>query len=616
MSLNASSLDDRDIARHAVRVEQRADGTILITNPRPLGEPLVRVTDRLDHWAAQTPNATWLAERDAAGGWRALTYAEGLARVRRIAAALGARTLGPERPVVILSGNGIDHALMAAAAMYAGIPYAPIAPAYATVSSDFAKLRGVLDLLRPGLIFASPPSPFARAIEALVPVGTDVVVSRGSLPGRTTLTLDDLEREVADIAAALAPRRAGRSLDDIAKFLFTSGSTGVPKAVINTHRMLSANVVQISDHFAYFRAEPPVVVDWAPWNHTAGGNHNFNLVLHNGGTLYIDDGKPTPGGIEATVRSLREVSPTWYFNVPKGYSALLPHLAADAALRETFFKRLKLMWYAGAGMARHVWDGLDDLAIRTTGKRVPILTGLGATETAPFALAADRTMVDTGLVGLPATGCTLKLVPSGGKLEARIKGPNVTPGYWRQPDQTAKAFDEDGFYKLGDALRFAVPGDASKGFYFDGRVSEDFKLATGTWVAVGVLRSAFIDHCAPYIQDVVLAGLDRDFVTALVFLDIETCKGLTRQENPTLETLTRDPNVRAMFADRLRRFAAAATGSSTRIERLILIDTLPSIDSAELTDKGSLNQRAVVENRAAAVAALYADPPPADVIVA
>ena len=595
-------------------METRDDGAMIVRNTRPLGACPACITDRLDHWAAVAPERTWLAERDAHGDWRRVTYSEGRDRVRCIAAALATRGLGAERPIAILSGNSIGHALLATAALTAGIPYAPIAPAYATVSTDFAKLRAVINLLTPGLVFVSDAGPFARAIGEVLAPDVELVVERGAVAGRTVRMLASLESDVSDSASVLTSARASITPDHIAKFLFTSGSTGVPKAVINTHGMLTANVSQLTDHFAFLRDEPPVIVDWAPWNHTAGGNHNFNLVLHNGGTLYIDEGKPTPSGIGATVRTLREVSPTWYFNVPKGYSALLPHFKSDATLRESFFRRLNMMWYAGAGMAQYVWDGLDEMSILASGERIVVLTGLGATETAPFALAADTTMAQAGLVGLPARGCDLKLVPSEGKLEARVRGPNITPGYWRQPEQTQQAFDEEGFYRLGDALRFAVPGDVSKGFYFDGRIAEDFKLATGTWVAVGPLKSAFVDHCAPYVQDIVIAGLDREFIAALVFLDIEHCRALAGKPSASLKDLAADSAVRAVFAERLATFAASSSGSSNRIARLVLVADAPSIDSAELTDKGSLNQRAVLRNRAALVEDVFAVEPPAAIV--
>jgi feruloyl-CoA synthase len=592
-------------------VEPLGSGELLVRNVQPLPPYPAHLTERLDAWARVTPDQVWLAARNTAGSWDKVTYDDGLARVRRIATALLKRNLSADRPIVILSGNGISHGLLATAALYAGIPYAPISTAYSLVSSDFAKLRYIFELLTPGLVFAADAA-YARAIEAVVPSGIEIVVERGSDGARAVTPFHVLERQ-SDTGEIDATHRAIQP-DTIAKFLFTSGSTGLPKAVINTQRMLCANAEQITQHFAYFLDQPPVTLDWAPWNHTAGGNHNFNLVLYNGGTLYIDDGKPTPGAIDATGRNLREIAPTWYFNVPKGYDALIPHLQADRALRENFFKNLKLLWYAGAGMAQHIWDALDAMTIDTIGERITILTGLGATETAPFAMAANQTMVGAGLIGLPAQGCDFKLVPIDGKFEARVRGPNVTPGYWRQPELTRDAFDADGFYKIGDAIRFVDEADVNKGFYFDGRIAEDFKLSTGTWVTVGPLRGALIDHCAPYIQDVVIAGLDRGYVTALIFPDVDNCRKVADLPSAGLAEIASNAKIRAHFAKLLASFAAQATGSSTRIARAILLGDLPSIDSGEVTDKGSLNQRAILKSRTAEIAALYADPPAPDVI--
>lgn len=587
----------------AAQMECRVDGSLIVRNFLPLGPYPDRLTERLDHWARVAPDRLWLAARDARGDWEKVTYREGRARVRRIAASLLTRNLSAERPIVILSGNGLSHALLATAALYAGIPYAAISPAYSLIATDFSKLRGIFELLTPGLVFVADGRRFARAIDTVVPAGVELIVETNPPGNRPTVSFSALERgrdggRIDDAQRAITP-------DSVAKFLMTSGSTGVPKAVINTHRMLSANAEQITTHFAYFRDEPPVTLDWAPWNHTAGGNHNFNLVLYNGGTLYIDDGKPTADGIAATVRNLHDVSPNWYFNVPLGYEALVPHLRADAGLRAKFFRDLKLLWYAGAGMSRHTWDSLDELAVATTGERVTILTGLGATETAPFAMAADQTMVDAGLIGLPVRGCELKLVPTDDKFEARVRGPNITPGYWRRPDLTREAFDEEGFYRFGDALRFADPADVNKGFYFDGRIAEAFKLSTGTWVAVGPLRAALINHCAPYVQDAVIAGLDRDDIAALIFPNIDACRKLIARPTADLAEIAADPVVRRHIADLLTSFAAGATGSSNRVVRAALLSEAPSIDSSEMTEKGSLNQRAVLKNRAALVEALY-----------
>ena len=403
--------------------------------------------------------------------------------------------------------------------------------------------------------------------------------------------------------------------DTIAKFLLTSGSTGNPKAVINTQRMLCANQVMIRETMSFLKDEPPVIVDWLPWNHTFGGNHNIGLALFNGGSMYLDSGKPMPGGIEQTVRNLAEISPTVYFNVPKGYESLLPYLREDKALRAKFFHRLQAMFFAGAALSPFVWNSLDELGVQETGFRVPMLTGLGATETAPFFMSANPLTSRSGHVGLPVLGNDAKLVQTNGKLEVRAKGPNVTPGYWRQPELTAAAFDEEGFYKLGDAIKPADPDDFDAGFDFDGRIAEDFKLASGTWVSVGPLRARFIAACAPLVRDVVIAGINRDEISALAILDLDGCRLI----NPTLPiddlaATAADPLIRDAFAERFTKFLATSTGSSTRIARAILLDTPLSIDRGEVTDKGSINQRAVLDARAALIEALYSPTPPRQVI--
>ncbi|MGN6750913.1 MAG: AMP-binding protein, partial [Xanthobacteraceae bacterium] len=362
---------------------------------------------------------------------------------------------------------------------------------------------------------------------------------------------------------------------------------------------------------------PPTLVDWLPWSHTFGSNHNFGLVLDNGGSLYIDEGKPLPGFIEATARNLREIAPTIYFNVPKGFEMLLPYLRNDRALREIFFSRLKILFYAGAALAQHVIDGFTELAVNTTGERILFMSSLGSTETAPAALSCNWQSERAGNIGVPLPGVTLKLIPREGKLEARLKGDNIMPGYWRAPELTADAFDDEGFYKIGDALKFADPEDPAKGLLFDGRLAEDFKLATGTWVSVGPLRAAFIAHCAPLVRDVVLAGADRDEVTALIFPDVDACRALVPELAPDapLPQLLADARVRSAFSSKLASFAAAATGASGRIMRAVLLAEPASLDIGEMTDKGSINQRAVLAHRAALVEALYAEPPPPHIIV-
>jgi len=606
--LRAISFGDPDVA-----VERRDDGVIYLRPKKPLGDYPVRLTDRLHHWAAAEPNRVFMAERSAGGGWRTIDYAQLLSSARHIASALLARGLSAEKPVVILSGNSIDHALVAFGAFYAGIPFCPVSPAYSLVSKDYGKLAFLMKLLTPGLVFADDANKFADTILANAPADTEIVVSRGEIPGLSLTTLAELlatpEHPRLDaIHDAIGP-------NTIAKFLLTSGSTGNPKAVINTQRMICANQVMLRETLAFLKDEPPVIVDWLPWNHTFGGNHNIGLTLYNGGSMYLDEGKPMPGGIEETVRNLREISPTVYFNVPKGYESLLPYLRDDKALREKFFYRLHAMFFSGAALSPFIWNSLDELAVGEKGYRVPMLTGLGATETAPFFMSVKPETSRSGHVGLPVLGNDAKLVPNNGKLEVRARGPNVTPGYWRQPELTKAAFDEEGFYKFGDALKFAVSGDFDAGFDFDGRIAEDFKLASGTWVSVGPLRARFVAACAPLVRDVVIAGINRDEISALVVLDLDGCRLI----DPALPAgdvaaAASDAKVRAAFVERFKKFLATSTGSSTRVTRAVLLDTPLSIDRGEVTDKGSINQRAVLEHRASLIEQLYAPAPPANAI--
>lgn len=591
-----------------IDIERRADGTIYLRPKRPLGDYPVRITDRLHHWATTTPDRVFMAEREGGRGWRKITYAELLTASRHIASGLIQRGLSAERPVVILSGNSIDHAVLAFGAFYAGIPFCPVSPAYSLVSKDYGKLSYLLKLLTPGLVFAEDADKFADALAANVSLGTEIAASYGSVPGRDVTLLADLMATPIRSDLDAVHRKIGP--DTIAKFLLTSGSTGNPKAVINTQRMICANQVMLRETLAFLKDEPPVIIDWLPWNHTFGGNHNIGLTLYNGGSMYLDAGKPMPGGIEETVRNLQEISPTVYFNVPKGYESLLPYLRDDPGLRAKFFDRLHAMFFSGAALSPFVWNSLDELALKEKGYRVPMLTGLGATETAPFFMSVNPRTSRSGHVGLPVSGNDAKLVPNNGKMEVRAKGPNVMPGYWRQPDITAKSFDEEGFYKMGDALKPADPDDLNAGFDFDGRVSEDFKLASGTWVSVGPLRARFVAACAPLVRDVVIAGINRDEVSALVLLDLDGCRLI----NPTLpaDNLTvtaRDRLVREAFRERLIQFLSSATGSSTRITRAILLDAPLSIDKGEVTDKGSINQRAVLEHRGALIEELYAANP-------
>ncbi len=590
-------------------VEDRADGTRLVTVRQQLAPYPRALPDRLVHWAAAAPDRTFLAERTSDGAWRRLTYAEALRQVRSLAAGLLRHDLSAERPVAILSGNSIDHALVALAAMMVGVPYAPISPPYSLVARDFGKLSYCLDLLTPGLVFVAEAGPF-RAALAAVSRQDRVVVAAHDAEAAGALPLAALAGDAADAAVDAAHAAIGP--DTIAKFLLTSGSTGEPKAVINTQRMLMANQIMLEQCFPFLAETPPVFVDWLPWNHTFGSN-NFGMVLTHGGTLYLDEGKPVAAGILPTVRNLREIAPTAYFNVPKGYEALLPHLQADAAFARHFFSRLEMLFYAGAGLAQPVWDGYRALAREAVGRDVPFVTGLGATETAPSAIMNLRTTGQAGAIGLPMVGVTLKLVPAGAKLEARVKAETVTPGYWRRPDLTARVFDEEGFYCFGDAVAYADPADLSKGFLFDGRLSEDFKLATGTWVSVGPLRHVLNSALDPLIRDTVITGHDRDEVGVLLVPDREACAAFLGLGAGGAGLLAH-PKLVAEVRRRLAALAETATGSSNRVVRAIILDDPPSLEHGELTDKGSINQRAVLARRPALVAQLHAAAPPAGVI--
>jgi feruloyl-CoA synthase len=601
----------------SVEVERKPDGTILLRSPRALEPYPEKLTERLAHWGEAEPERIFLAQRDRTGAWRSVTYGAAFASVRAIAAALLERELSPERPIAILSSNDIEHALLGLAAMHVGVPYAPISVPYSLVSRDFKKLKAIIEILTPGLVFAADGAAFAPAIAATVPQDVEVAVTANPASDRPMTPFTEFLDARPTAAVEAAHAKVGPAT--VAKILFTSGSTGQPKGVINTQQMLCTNQAMIRGGLAFLGdGEPPVLVDWLPWNHTYGSNHNFGLVLDRGGSLYIDEGKPMPGAIEATARNLRDIAPTIYFNVPKGFEMLLPHLSEDRALRERFFSRLKLMFYAGAGLSQHVHDAFQELAVKTVGERIMFLTSLGSTETAPAALACSWESEQIGNIGLPLPGLELKLVPNEGKLETRMRGPNITPGYWRAPALTAAAFDEEGFYKIGDALKFADAAEPAKGLLFDGRIAEDFKLATGTWVSVGPLRMAFITQCAPLVRDVVLAGPDRDELAALIIPDVEACRKRAPELPPdaAAAVVLAHPQVRKAFEQFLGALSDPRRGTSARIARAILLAEPPSLDVGEVTDKGSINQRAVLAHRAALVEELYADPPSANVIVA
>jgi feruloyl-CoA synthase len=555
------------LAPRAVNVERRA-GNIYLRSPQKLAPYDRCITEWLVRWSDKAPERTFLAERKGEG-WRKLSYREAYGAVRRIAQALLERGLNAERPVAILSDNSIDHALLALGAMHVGIPAAPISPAYSLMSQDHGKLKSIFELLKPGLVFAAEPQKFAAALGAVNAKSASVAEMLEVNPGSL------VERDHAKVRP-----------ETVAKILFTSGSTGTPKGVPNTHGMLCANQEQLAQCWPFVEDRPPVVVDWLPWNHTFGGNHNFNLILRNGGTLYIDGGKPLPALVETTVKNLAEVSPTMYFNVPRGYDLLLPHLERDEKLRQSFFRELDVLFYAAASLPQNLWDRLKSLG----GPRLAFLSAWGSTETSPLATSVHFHMDRPGVIGLPIPECELKLVPSGGKLEVRVRGPNVMSGYYQRPDLTREAFDEEGFYRIGDAVKFADSDDPAKGIVFDGRVAEDFKLTSGTWVNVGALRVKLIAAADPLIQDAVITGHGRHEIGALLFLSA-AAKDRT--------------DVRERLQAALAKLAAES-GSSMHPRRLLVLTEPPSIDANEITDKGYINQRAVLERRTPLVEQLYA----------
>ncbi|CAG0929604.1 Long-chain-fatty-acid--CoA ligase [Rhodocyclaceae bacterium] len=596
----------------AVDIERRAGGVHVLRSPQSL-QPYARcLGEHLERWALEAPERVFLAER-AGAGWRRLTFGEALAEARAIGAALLARGLSAERPAMILSDNAIDHALLALGAMHVGVPVAPISPAYSLMSKDFAKVKAIAGLLQPGLVYAADGAKFAGVLGAVDFGGAELVLGANAPAGLKATSFAELRAapgpEVDRAFAAVGP-------DTIAKFLFTSGSTGEPKGVINTQRMLCSNQQTIRQLWPFLSEKPPVIVDWLPWNHTFGANHNFNMVLANGGTLYIDEGKPVPGLIEKTVANLREVSPTIYFNVPRGFDALIPFLEQDDALRKNFFGELQLIFYAAAALPQNLWDKLEDLSVRERGKRTVMVSSWGATETAPMVTSVHYEIERAGVIGLPAPGTELKMVPNQGKLELRVRGPNVTPGYWKRPDLTREAFDEEGFYRIGDAGRFADPDDPVKGIEFDGRIAEDFKLMSGVWVHVGAIRVKALAALAPVAQDIVVTGHDCEEAGFLVFANPPGCRALSPDlpADAPLDRVLADPRVVAHVRAGMAKLKEEGGGSSTYAARALLMAEPPSIDANEITDKGYINQRAVLARRAALVERLYAEPPDAAVI--
>jgi feruloyl-CoA synthase len=598
-------------------VTRSAQGNTYLNAEQPLGPYAVRMTDRLVHWAQVAPERAVYARRDPAqgGAWKLLSFKQALDAARSIGQALLDRGLSAERPLAILSENSLEHAMLALGAMYAGVPYCAVSPPYSLVSQDFDKLRHVLDTLTPGLVYAADWRRYGRAITAVVGADVEVVldsIADGDRSAGRVSAFADLLATPATPAVDTAMQATGP--DTIVKFLFTSGSTKLPKAVINTQRMICANQQQMLQSMPAVAELPLVLLDWMPWNHTAGGNHNFYMVLHNGGTLYIDDGKPTPALLGETIRNLREVAPTWYFNVPVGFEAIANAMKTDEALRKNFLSRVKQLFYAGASLAQPVWDSLYESAEREYGERVVMTAGLGMTESGPFGLFVTSPHSKAGDLGLPCAGLELKLVPMGDKTEIRYRGPNITPGYWRNPEATAESFDDEGFFCTGDAVLWIDPADPHKGLRFDGRIAEDFKLNTGTFVSVGPLRAKIIGAGAPYVQDAVITGLDMREVGAMLFPTPALRKLAGLPDTASLADVAASHPVQAWLQELVDVLAKSGTGSATRVARALILTDAPSIDLGEVTDKGSINQRSVLKHRALLVNDLYAGHAPGVVV--
>jgi feruloyl-CoA synthase len=582
-----------------IQKEVNSEGVIVLKSAVALQPHPHRLTERLLHWAEKTPNTVFIAQKDEKGIWQTVTYAQTLQKVKSIAQYLLQTEVSAEKPLVVLSENSVEHALMALAAYHIGAPYAPLAPAYSLRSTDYAKLKHTINLLTPGLLFVQNGKMYQKAIQTVAP-NVAVIAVKDCQSTSFESVLNTISTESVDIAFDKIQQ------DTVAKILFTSGSTGLPKGVRNTHGNMTTNLQQVTQTFAFMAKEPFQILDWLPWNHTFGGNHNLGLTFYNGGSLYIDGGNPTPKGIEVTLQNLREIAPSVYFNVPKGFEELIPRLEQDEIARKSLFSKLKMFFYAGASISQHVWDGLERLAYETTGKRLMISSGLGMTETSPACTFNTQLGSRAGVIGTPVPGLEVKLVPNGGKLEARFRGHNVMKGYWRNAEATANAFDEEGYYLTGDALKMLNPDNPNEGMIFDGRIAEDFKLDTGTWVSVGILRAKLIAAGNGLIQDAVITGHDKSFLGAIIFPDLNYCKKLADlNENADLETIVNQLVILDALQSTLDTLAKTSTGSSTLIKKAIFADFELSFEKGEITDKGSINQRMILSNRAEYVAKIY-----------
>lgn len=589
------------------KVGTAADGSIILSLDEPLAAFPTNLTDRLVKWATEKPDQIFLSMRHEDGSLVELSYAATFEKVKAIGTALLARNLPHDRPIVMLSENDIETALLALAALHVGIVYAPVSPAYSLLSTDHLKLKGVLDLLDSPLIFAADGERYGRAIRAVAQPGTEIVTVRNHLEDPASTPFETLLQSVD--TAAVEDAHAAIQPGSAAKILFTSGTTGVPKGVIYSHLMISSQRQQVAQTFAFTLDEPVVMVDWLPWHHTFGGTQNFGMALYSGGSLRIDIGRPTPELIAPTVQNLREIAPTTYLNTPQGFACLLPYLRREPELRKTFFSRLKFIYYGGASLPVHIWDELDRMAVDSVGERIMITSGLGCTEAGPVPASANWDPQRVPLVGLPVPGVEIKIAPVQGKLEFRIKGPCVTPGYWKNKGMTKAAFDDDGFYKTGDAVQFINPDRPEDGLRFDGRIAENFKITNGTWVHVAELRTRAIGALAPLAQDVVITGADKEYLGAILFPNMEACRNFSGLGcDASDEMVMACPLVLEKLQAGLDALALSATGAASLIRRMVVTIEPATLDTGELTDKRTISQRVVLERRSNLVNSLYEEP--------
>ncbi len=602
---------DQKYRPHNARLDRRPDGSLIYRSGYEMSEPARTTGDWLHRWAKEAPLRPFLAERYGAG-WHTVTYAQALDQVRAIGAALIARGLTENTPILVMSGNGVDHGLLALAGQYVGVPVVPVAEQYALIHGAHGRLRHAIELVQPKLAYVVDADQYAEALALDTLNGIEVVASR---PGKNETVTPFADLFKGDPTIDIDSAHAAVGPETVVKILLTSGSTSAPKGVPTTHAMMCANQAQIADALPFVTEKPPVLVDWLPWNHVFGGSHNFNLVLANGGTLYIDDGKPVPALIARTLENLSMVSPTISFNVPLGHAQVVAALKTDAELRKSFFAELDMIFYAGASLPQDVWEGFEALAKAERGETPLMNSSWGLTETAPATLIQHEPTDRSGIVGVPMTGVTVKLIPGEDdpdRYDVRVKGPNLFKGYLGNPEKTAEAFDDEGYFRTGDAMRFVVPGDPNMGLKFDGRISEDFKLMSGTWVRAAQLRLDMLIQIGPLAQDIVVTGADRDEIGILIFPNTKELEAEGFAVDSADGGLT-DRLLKSEIARRLAERARDFQGSSTHVARAMVLAEAPDIGSGEITAKGNLNARKVLDRRRALLDRLYADDDPATI---